>query len=105
MERGVKPILGANYFKHAGQITDVKEEIKNPPCYGNKIGKGFSEHIIKSLQTYKDVLASYMGYSCEEWDEVIEIVRKEIIEYKTEGIMKRIYGKKIIPIQGSSVAA
>jgi hypothetical protein len=105
MERGVKPILGANYLKRAVQVTDVKEEIKNPPYYGNKIGKAFSAHLIKCLQPYRDILARYMGYSDEELDGVIEIIKKEMVEYKTEGIMKRVYGKKVIPLQGPNAAA
>ncbi|RIA96664.1 hypothetical protein C1645_815083 [Glomus cerebriforme] len=100
----MQPIIGENlsrYLTQTGQVIDIKEEIKIMPYHGNKLSKSCREQLIDNIQTYKGIFTTYMGYSYEEWDETLKILKKEVNDYKTEGIMRRIYCKKIIPIQES----
>ena len=104
-DHDLKPISGENlayYLKQSGQVTEINEEIKTTPFYGSKLGKAFNDHLIKFIQAFKDVFTGYMGYSYEEWDETLKIIKKELVEYKTEGIMRRVYCKKIVSKQESN---
>ncbi|SRR6266542_1286907 len=101
----MKPILGDDlvvYLKQTEQITDIVQEIKYLPYYGCKFGKALGELLIKNLQEFKTILTGYMGYNNEEWDEAVKTIKKEIIKYKTKGIMRRVYGKKNVLIKESN---
>jgi len=93
----MKPVLGDDlvvYLKQTEQITDIVQEIKYLPYYGYKFGKALGELLIKNLQEFETILTSCMGCNNEEWDEAVKTIKKEIIKYKTKGIMRRVYGKK-----------
>ncbi|GBB93088.1 hypothetical protein RclHR1_21020002 [Rhizophagus clarus] len=89
----------AYYLKKEGQVTEINEEIRIVPYYGSRLGRAFADHLIKFIHAYKDLLATYMGFDDQGWEDNVKLIKRELSEYRTESIMRRVYCKKIDPEQ------